>query len=183
MEDGDVDDKRKASDRRLAFQAWTVAWDRYAVGAAILEQMSYYSCMKHKDIVSEIALTAYVEKRSPLLGVLYDEIIRKEWEDKAAKMQSSFDANRAAMKRNEDALRRARSLHDVLMNKSPSSAYERGAGKGIQKGGGKSSEKGGGKSSVKGGGKSSGKEQAHRLVRSPQTSEKRKAEVQGGNSR
>eukprot|EP00973_Karenia_brevis_P014071 1912634-Karenia_brevis.AAC.1 len=61
MENGDVDDKRKASDRRLAFKAWT---------------MRYYSCMKHKDIVSEIALTAYVEKRSPLLGVLYDEIIR-----------------------------------------------------------------------------------------------------------
>eukprot|EP00973_Karenia_brevis_P060483 8412745-Karenia_brevis.AAC.1 len=61
MENGDVDDKRKASDRRLAFEAWT---------------MRNYSCMKHNDSVSEIALTAYVEKGSPLLGVLYDEIIR-----------------------------------------------------------------------------------------------------------
>eukprot|EP00973_Karenia_brevis_P005091 699313-Karenia_brevis.AAC.1 len=72
---------------------------------------------------------------------------RKEWEEKVAKMRSSFAINKAVMKRNEDALRRARSLHDVLMNKSPSNAYEKGAGKGKQKGGGKSSEKEGSKSS------------------------------------
>ena len=52
------------------------------VGSAVLCQMPFAAALKHKLIVMDIAANAAagLAKRKPLLGVLYDELVRKEWE-------------------------------------------------------------------------------------------------------
>ena len=97
--------------------------------------MSFSTAVKHKLVVSEIAAGAAGEGKTALLGVLYDEIarrvccicscslaqcslcpIRKEWEDKAAKLGSSFVLDKVVASINDDLLRRARSLHDTMFS-------------------------------------------------------------------
>ena len=53
-----------------------MAWDRYAIAAAVLGQMPYDVAMLHKDHVYETAVNAFGEDRLPLLGVLFDEVSR-----------------------------------------------------------------------------------------------------------
>ena len=53
-----------------------MAWDRYAIGAAVLGQMPYAVAIAHKDRVYETAVNALGEDRLPLLGVLFDEVSR-----------------------------------------------------------------------------------------------------------
>ncbi len=89
----DKETKKKASTRRLEVAAWMLAWDRYSLGAAALEQMSFYTAMRHKTVVAEVgsklpltsgplcvllqvAVQAVAEGRRPLWGVLYDELAR-----------------------------------------------------------------------------------------------------------
>ena len=42
--------------------------------AAVLGQVSFKSAMKHKAIVAKVATGAAARGRSPLLGVLFDEL-------------------------------------------------------------------------------------------------------------
>ena len=42
---------------------WCMAWDRYAIAAAILEQMPYSSALLHKSAVLEVAVNAGNEER------------------------------------------------------------------------------------------------------------------------
>lgn len=85
----------KKDQRRLEFSAWLLAWDRYALGvlqhgcdiccvvaayaragAAILNQLQFKTAMKHKQLVAEVACTAKDKDKSPILGVLFDEVCR-----------------------------------------------------------------------------------------------------------
>ena len=100
-------------------------------------QMPYTAAMKHKLIVLDIAANAAagIVKRRPLLGVLYDELVRKEWEvsmrlrflmlcaclcvsaccqDKAGKLGASFDLAVEASTKSAVVLKRAEDLHDTL---------------------------------------------------------------------
>ena len=61
---------------RLELMAWSMAWDTYAMAAAILRQMSFAAAMTHKGMVQEVAAGAAGEGRRPLLGVLFDEVSR-----------------------------------------------------------------------------------------------------------
>ena len=45
--------------------------------AAVLGQMCFKSAMKHKAIVAKVATGAAARGRSPLLGVLFDELARR----------------------------------------------------------------------------------------------------------
>ena len=49
---------------------------RYALAAAALEQVHFASAMLYKAVVLEVAANAVAERKSPLLGVLYDEVAR-----------------------------------------------------------------------------------------------------------
>lgn len=62
--------------RRLELLPWTIAWDSYAVAAAMTRQLEYASAMVHKCQVLEVAVGAQGSERSALLGVLYDEVSR-----------------------------------------------------------------------------------------------------------
>ena len=66
----------KSSDRRLELVVWQLAWDRYALAAAALGQLPWCAALQHKADVLETGLTAHVESRGPILGVLYDEVCR-----------------------------------------------------------------------------------------------------------
>ena len=56
---------------------WLVAWDRYAIGAQVVEhQMEFKQSLLHKEVVISVACSASAGGRSDLLGVLYDELAR-----------------------------------------------------------------------------------------------------------
>ena len=85
------------------------------MAATVLDQMSFSECMRHKASVIEVqafqqlhcvllgllsaqvASTAMVEQRGPVLGVLYDEYIRRDWEDRQAKVPSFKPGESAGM--------------------------------------------------------------------------------------
>ena len=136
---------RKESTRRLDLTAWMAAWDRllivyavfssalqhlldfrYSLAAAILDQLPYSKAMLHKSIVLEVSCLAPSEGRSAYLGVLYDEIVRKHWEDMCGKVHT-FDVQLHAGILQEDILRRARALHDTLFGHGSSTGATRTA--------------------------------------------------------
>eukprot|EP00973_Karenia_brevis_P050984 7080091-Karenia_brevis.AAC.1 len=63
--------------------------------------------MVHKANVLEVAANSFAEKKFPLLGVLYDELARKHWEERSALMGASFRIGEEAEKLSEEILRRA----------------------------------------------------------------------------
>lgn len=90
---------------------WQPAWDRYALAAAILKQLSFLASMAHRRIVLAIAAGAEVKKRGPLVAVLYDELVRcvhacvrvqfvfsclrdrKHWSELARRQGRAFDVD------------------------------------------------------------------------------------------
>ena len=46
--------------------------------------------------VARVALDASAENKSCMLGVLYDEVCRKHWEESAGRLGEDFDINVAA---------------------------------------------------------------------------------------
>ena len=61
---------------RLDFASWVLAWDRYAICAAVLGQMSFKAAMQHKACVAEVAFGAASSNKSTILAVLFDEVSR-----------------------------------------------------------------------------------------------------------
>ena len=90
--------EKKTNERRLEPMLWHLAWDAYALAAAALGQVCHIknvlrhvlaycdyrllcklpfdTAMKHKHIVMDLVVTARAKKMTPLLGVLYDELVR-----------------------------------------------------------------------------------------------------------
>ena len=87
------------------------------MAATVLDQLEYKELMRHKASVIEVATTASVEQRSPMLGVIYDELLRcllcarqcsvsfcllafrKDWEERQAKIASFKPGETAGMQR------------------------------------------------------------------------------------
>eukprot|EP00973_Karenia_brevis_P091852 12409470-Karenia_brevis.AAC.1 len=111
---GDSARDKKKTDYKLQLAYWMAAWDSYALAAAVLGQMKFETAIRHKRNCLEIAANAPAGKRRQLLGVIYDELARKEWEDKSAKLGSRFDINMVAGVVCGDILRRAKDEHDRM---------------------------------------------------------------------
>lgn len=114
--------------------SWLTAWDAYALAAAALGQLPFDAAMRHKACVSEIFLTAAAEGRQQMLGTLYDDLARKEWEDRSAKLGTAFDLPAAAAKIDVETLRRARALcdsHLLSVPRSPERKRPSGGGAAI----------------------------------------------------
>ena len=62
--------------RRLEIAEWSQAWDGYAIALTVLKIMTYSQAVEHKLTVLEVAALGTSEGRGPLLGVLYDEVVR-----------------------------------------------------------------------------------------------------------
>ncbi len=39
--------------RRLEMAAWQLAWDRYALAAAVVDQLTFTQAVQHKSVVME----------------------------------------------------------------------------------------------------------------------------------
>ena len=59
---------------RLAKSArWSIAFDRYAMGSALVQhQLSYPAAIAHKNVCTQLGLTS----RSASMAVIYDEVAR-----------------------------------------------------------------------------------------------------------
>ena len=69
-------------DKWLDLARWMLGWDRCALAMAMLGMVSYSAAMQHKQVVLELAMSN-AEEHNSLLGVVYDEMVRKEWENKS----------------------------------------------------------------------------------------------------
>ena len=61
---------------RLDFAFWNLAWDRYALAAAAVGQMPFHTATTYKHVITEVAINALAEGKSPQLAVVYDELAR-----------------------------------------------------------------------------------------------------------
>ena len=52
---------------------------RYSLAAVVTGQMTLKDCLIHKNLILEIATTARKKGKGPLVGVIYDELIRFAW--------------------------------------------------------------------------------------------------------
>ncbi|CAK0791693.1 unnamed protein product, partial [Prorocentrum cordatum] len=85
---------------------WCVAFDRWAIVAALTGQMPLAASMSHKEVVMQLALSARACGRTTAIAVLYDEIARREWADLSAGL-GAFDVAAAAQSQNAATVLRA----------------------------------------------------------------------------
>ena len=94
--------------KRLDLALWQMAWDRFALAAAMLEMVPYSAAMRHKQVVLEIAVSAATDERKPVLAVVYDELVRKEWENKSGLLGDAFAVATAMVSEDDVVLKRAK---------------------------------------------------------------------------
>eukprot|EP00973_Karenia_brevis_P018117 2488518-Karenia_brevis.AAC.1 len=82
--------------------------------------------MQHKANVLEVASNAFGEERNNFLGGLYDELARKDWEERSALLGSGFDIDKEASKLSEVVLRQARALFDTMFRNAGSKSAQNG---------------------------------------------------------
>jgi len=127
---------------------WCVAFDRWAIVAALTSQMPLTASMAHKEVVMQLALSARASGRTTAIAVLYDEIARREWADLSAGL-GAFDVAAAAQSQNAATMLRAEREYDargfqVAHDRAP--AQSKGKAKGASR-----DHKGGSDYSAKGG--------------------------------
>ena len=69
---------------------WSVAFDKWAVFAAARGHLSFAKCLAHKELCQKVAFRATKKQRTAALGVIYDELCRKGWAERA--MMGASDA-------------------------------------------------------------------------------------------
>ena len=101
--------------------------------------MTFEDAVNHRMNVVEISVTAKAQGRTPLLGVLYDELARcvlpcsfyisisvscgrRHWEDMSLKLGRGFCISVETAKLSEDLLRQAKNLHDTLFRSASTQA-------------------------------------------------------------
>ena len=134
---GNVDNRKS---KRLDILKWQAAFDKYMLGAAAADQLSLAGAMAHKDICVQVALRASLgaPARRAGLGVIYDEVARRSWAQRAAAGDFVMltDVSKAAMTLDPVLLREAEAIYDAA--KPQNVAYgkfeSKGAGKGKGKG-------------------------------------------------
>jgi len=113
---------------RLTILQWVAAVDRYAIAATVAGELSFASASAHKDVVLEACLLngpsghvfricllqvcATAKKRKPFLGLIYDRLARKQWEQRASHNEDGFDVNVECRKLDTDILLEAQDEHD-----------------------------------------------------------------------
>ena len=128
---------------------WSVAFDKYALGAAAAKQMTWGAAAAHKDVCMWVALTAEIDKRRAILGVIYDELtrqghsllfllrrvlveivfMRKSWAERSKAGEWQFDIEIAAGRVDDGLLRQARTVYDEA-SAPPKAEVAAGGGKG-----------------------------------------------------
>ena len=87
----------KKKSYHLSLAAWMAAWDKYAMVAHGLGQLSYKMSRLHHANVCEIAFAASDKECTEWLGVLYDELVREQWASMSAKVRTYRAENQACV--------------------------------------------------------------------------------------
>ena len=98
--------------KRLNSMQWVVAFDRYAVAAAATGQMSIALALAYKNMIMEIMMTSKAEKRTAISGVIYDELVRKDWANRAYNSDRSLDLIHGTPTAEDKFKDRARAVFD-----------------------------------------------------------------------
>ena len=74
----ETENEEGANAKKLDLAVWAAAFDKYAISAALTEQMTFATAMVHKDLCLQTGFQAHLEEppRGRLLGVWYDEVVR-----------------------------------------------------------------------------------------------------------
>lgn len=75
----------KTKEAKLDLLSWTLAWDVFALSLAITGQLCFLDCMMHKKVVTEVAAT-----NSAAIALVYDELVRREWQEKSCKLGKTY---------------------------------------------------------------------------------------------
>ena len=111
----------KTIKQRLDVLRWIVAFDRYAIALSATGQLSYGKAMEHKALCQKVALEANEGRRGGL-GVVYDEVARKEWESRA-RSGCTFDIETVAGKLEETLLHDAKRVYDAAGKSAVAEAF------------------------------------------------------------
>ena len=87
-----------------------------APAAAVLKQLEYKKAVAHEELVVEVACQAESSGRNRSLGVIYDEITRKHWQEQSGKLGDRFDLASVVGTRSSDhamLLERAKDMFDA----------------------------------------------------------------------
>ena len=109
--------------QRQSMPLWNVAYDKWALFAAARGQLSYAKCLEHKELCQKVAFRSMLgnKPRKAVLGVIYDEMVRKKWA--ARSMQdTAFRPDHVAGHLDEDVLREAEVVYDFENKLGPKGA-------------------------------------------------------------
>ena len=131
--------------QRLSLLSFVAAWQQYALAADATGQLCFPSSTAHLTNVLMVGEQAHSNHRKQGLALVYDEVARKRWSDKAYKGVSGFCVNKAALTVDENVLKEAERLYDQR-------GLRKGAGKGDKGGkGGFANNRSGGSGFKRGG--------------------------------
>ena len=109
--------RKKGHVQTMPLAWWLVAWDRYALAAQETEQFTMQESMRYKEIIIKIAASAGESGRTEEMGVLYDQVARKMWEEESGRTRGTFNVREEMIKCNEEAFRRTQNLYAALKQK------------------------------------------------------------------
>ena len=110
--------------RPLNLLQWQAGFDRYAIAAVATGQLSLCATMAHKDICMQVAarakgkVDARGEARRHWLAIVYDELARRDWSERAYHGEEYFVVDRAAMQLDPAILLKAEAVYDQMAGQS-----------------------------------------------------------------
>jgi hypothetical protein len=88
---------------------WNAVYLRYAVVATSLEQLTWSAVVAHVDVVMRIAEEARMKGDTPFVAVLYDDLLRRSFANRAEKRDPQLDIEAQSAKVNAEILILAKS--------------------------------------------------------------------------
>ena len=100
-------------------QQWTSCWTRYTIAAVTCEHLTLAAALGHMQTVQRVSEEARLTNTHHVaLAVTYDELVRKGWEARAQRHDSSLDFNTEAWKLNLETLETARSRLEQVVTQA-----------------------------------------------------------------
>ena len=109
---------KEKTTKYLSMIQWFLAFDKYAVAAAVTDQLPFTASFAYKNTVSQVGVQANTKYRSYAVAIYYDEIVRKRWAELTYGNDDSLDIVAECTKINEDALQEAQAKFEAKGIKS-----------------------------------------------------------------
>jgi hypothetical protein len=74
-------------------QQWQAIYTKYSVAAICCGQLTASQAMNHRDTISRLHAQCQAEGLNLLTAVLYDELVRREWHERALQKDATLDIN------------------------------------------------------------------------------------------